>query len=246
MDDGDRVDGAPPDFVEIETSGQGFSRRDLLKGAGALGIGIAIPAGIVSESEAAEAVSAPAVDNSFQSFTPAEAATTSAIVERLIPKDQNGPGAIEAGVPRYIDWLLHSDHNSYHAPTNPHQTLTEAYAAGLKAVDAYAQETHGAPFANLSPENQDAILHEMQANHATGFTPDSLTFFNLVRAHAVEGMFGDPYYGGNINFVGWDLISYPGIKLAATEEDQRLDVTPLIVHKGTMDYAVFAGSRKGL
>jgi gluconate 2-dehydrogenase gamma chain len=246
MGDHDRADGTPPDFLEREEGEEGLSRRDLLKGASALGISFAVPMELASESKAAEASPAAAAGDSFQSFTPAEAETMCAIVERIIPKDENGPGAIEAGVPRYIDRLLRSDHNTYHAPINPDQILTEAYAGGLKAVDAYAQQTHGAPFASLSPELQDSILHEMQANHASGFTPDSRTFFNLIRAHAVEGMFGDPYYGGNINFVGWDLISYPGIKLAFTEEDQRLDVTPLRVRKGTTDYAVFSGSKKGL
>ena len=28
----------------------------------------------------------------------------------------------------------------------------------------------------------------------------------------MQGTFGDPYYGGNANFVGWDLIGYPGVR----------------------------------
>ena len=32
----------------------------------------------------------------------------------------------------------------------------------------------------------------------------------MVRTHTLQGTFGDPYYGGNANFVGWDLIGYPG------------------------------------
>jgi gluconate 2-dehydrogenase gamma chain len=142
--------------------------------------------------------------------------------------------------------LLQSGHNTYHAPSNPQQTLVEAYSAGLKEIDAYSQKSHGAIFASLSPDTQDAILGAMQENNAPGFTPDSRTFFNLIRGHAVEGMFGDPYYGGNINFVGWDLINFPGIKLAFTEEEQKLDVTPLKVRKGATDFAVFSGSRKGM
>jgi hypothetical protein len=57
----------------------------------------------------------------------------------------------------------------------------------------------------------------MEKNVAKGFAPNSSTFFNLVRTHTIQGMFSDPYYGGNANFVGWDLIGYPGLRMAVTE-----------------------------
>ena len=44
-------------------------------------------------------------------------------------------------------------------------------------------------------------------------------FFNMVRNHTIDGTFCDPYYGGNQNFVGWDMINYPGIRLGASEAD---------------------------
>jgi gluconate 2-dehydrogenase gamma chain len=214
-----------------------------MKKAGVLGVAMAVPAGIL---EGVEPASAPPTNESFQSFTPAEAATMSAIVERIIPKDENGPGAIEAGVPRYIDRLLRSDQNTRYGPNNPHQTLTEAYAAGLKAIDAYAQETNGAPFASVSPEKQDAILHAMEESLAPGFTPNSRVFFGLIREHTMDGMFCDPYYGGNVNFVGWDLTGYPGTKLAYTAAEQSFGGKVTRVHKGFMDYPIFAGSDKGM
>ena len=34
---------------------------------------------------------------------------------------------------------------------------------------------------------------------------------------------GDPYYGGNANFVGWDLIGYPGVRRRVTPADQRMN-----------------------
>ena len=37
-------------------------------------------------------------------------------------------------------------------------------------------------------------------------------------------MFGDPYYGGNKNFAGWDLIRYPGPRLATSPDDQKMGV----------------------
>jgi gluconate 2-dehydrogenase gamma chain len=49
-------------------------------------------------------------------------------------------------------------------------------------------------------------------------------FFALIRRLTLEGMFGDPSYGGNRNFAGWDLIRYPGPRLAVAPEDQRMGV----------------------
>jgi hypothetical protein len=44
----------------------------------------------------------------------------------------------------------------------------------------------------------------------------------MVRGHTIEGTFCDPYYGGNADFVGWDLIGYPGLRMAVGAEDQRM------------------------
>ena len=62
----------------------------------------------------------------------------------------------------------------------------------------------------------------MEKNVATGFSPNAAAFFTLVRTHTIQGTFCDPYYGGNANFVGWDLIGYPGIRLAVTADEQRM------------------------
>ena len=94
-------------------------------------------------------------------------------------------------------------------------------AVGLAAVDAYAQSAKGAPFAKLAAPDQDAVLSDLEKNVATGFAPNSSAFFNLVRTHTIQGMFSDPYYGGNANFVGWDLIGYPGVRTMVTAGDQQ-------------------------
>jgi hypothetical protein len=38
-------------------------------------------------------------------------------------------------------------------------------------------------------------------------------------------MFGDTYCGGNANFVGWNMLGFPGIKLVFTADEQKLDIT---------------------
>jgi gluconate 2-dehydrogenase gamma chain len=78
----------------------------------------------------------------------------------------------------------------------------------------------------------------MEKNVATGFSPNSAAFFNLVRTHTIQGTFCDPYYGGNANFVGWDLIGYPGIRMAVGESEQRLKA-PQSVRKSAYDDGMF-------
>ena len=63
----------------------------------------------------------------------------------------------------------------------------------------------------------------MESGSAEGF-PNARAFFNRARRLTMEGMFGDPYYGGNKNFAGWDLIRYPGPRLATTQDDQKMGV----------------------
>jgi len=46
-------------------------------------------------------------------------------------------------------------------------------------------------------------------------------FFDHIRRLTLEGMFGDPYYGGNRGFAGWDLIRYPGVRLAVSPQEQK-------------------------
>jgi gluconate 2-dehydrogenase gamma chain len=38
-------------------------------------------------------------------------------------------------------------------------------------------------------------------------------FFQLLRAHTIEGMFSDPMHGGNAGLIGWQLVGYPGPRM---------------------------------
>ena len=203
----------------------GLSRRELLKRAGLVGVAAAVPAGIVAPE------AAPVRElEARESFTAAEADTVQAVVSRLIPTDSSGPGAVEARVARYIDRALKADLADQ----------ADAYAAGLAALDAYSNATHGSRFRDLGTAQQDAVLTNMEANVAPGFSPDSRTFFNLVREHAIQGMFSDPYYGGNADGAGWKLLGFPGIKLDVPERDQRLDVAPAEPgEESTYDFVLF-------
>ena len=205
----------------------GLSRRDVLRRAGLAGLAAAaLPAGT-----AAPAGARPLRRPRLTSFTPGEARTVEAVLERLIPSDQHGPGAREARVLRYIDQALSGD-------LEEHRAL---YADAVEGLDAYARQRHGAAFADLPASRQDAILAAMERNAAPGFTPGSATVFNTILQHAIEGMFGDPWHGGNADFVGWDLMGYPGVRLNVPQRQTRLDVRVRPAHRSVTDIPLFAG-----
>jgi hypothetical protein len=148
-------------------------------------------------------------------LSPAELKTLEAFIDRLVPQDENGPGAVECGAATYIDRALAG------ALAAEKATFLE----GLAGVDALARSTHSAAFAELSPGGRDVLLTSME-NGTAPFFPNARPFFNRVRRLTLEGMFSDPYYGGNKNFAGWDLIRYPGPRLAVAPEDQKMSTPP--------------------
>ena len=203
-----------------------WSRREMLKRTAVAGAMGAVPARVLAQAETTEP---------YASLTPAEGATLEAIVARLIPSDASGPGALEAGASRYIDRAL----------GDALARWRDAYSAGLAAIEAYASRAAGKPFTELSADRQDSVLRDVEQNVATGFTPNSATFFELVLGHTLEGTFGDPHYGGNRDFIGWELIGYPGLRLAVTSEQQRMDARPEMTRLSAYDLPMFAADEGG-
>jgi len=195
-----------------------LSRRELLKRAGMAGAAVVAAPAVVNVAPQAPAA-APITREPLEALTAAEADVLEAVCARLIPSDENGPGAREARAAHYIDRAL----AGFLAPSR------QAYSAGLAAIDLAAKNAHGQPFAKLPDADQDAILKSM----------DATAFFALVRTHTIQGTFCDPFYGGNANFVGWDLLGYPGVRTIVTADEQRMGITLKPNHKSAYDYAMF-------
>ena len=179
-----------------------ISRRDLLKRA--VAAGAVVPFAL----RARDIVGA---REPLETLTTAEADLLDAVVARLIPTDANGPGATEAHAVRYIDRALGGALSS----------SRQAYTSGLAALDRYAHASKGKAFTELAPADQDAVLTDVEAGRATGFTGSPAAFFNMVLNHTHQGTFGDPYYGGNANYAGWDLLGYPGVRTMVSAADQQ-------------------------
>jgi hypothetical protein len=190
----------------MKPSDERISRRTVIAGATLIPISAIQAAPQKPPSQAAATV-----------FSPEQRHILEAFIDRLVPKDDIGPGAVECGVGEYIDRSL----ADYLAAEKTQ------FLDGLAALDSYARSSQGSPFAELSPEKRDAMLTAIDNNQA----PNLRGFFNRVRRLTLEGMFSDPYYGGNKNFAGWDLIRYPGIRLAVGPEDQKMKTLPALNHK---------------
>lgn len=196
------------------------SRRELLKRLGLAGAAaLAMPGFdrvLAFQREALKAAAPAGV------LSAPDAAILAAVCARIIPTDESGPGAAEARASEYIDRAL----GGWLAPSR------DAYTAGLAAIDNAARVRSGQRFVDLIAAEQDAVLT----------TVDQMPFFALVRAHTIQGTFCDPAYGGNANFVGWDLIGYPGVRLNVTAADQRMAAAAKPIRRSAYDYAMFAAT----
>ena len=235
---------------------KGVSRRDLLKRAGLAGAALTIPGALPASegspglktrlhddhAEAAptrlqgdhtgvheQATPAAPRREPIENLTAYEADMLEAICARIIPTDANGPGAREARAAHYIDRALGGALSG----------SKQAYSAGLAAFDAYCRSSRRAPFTELSTRDQDSVLIDVETGAATGFVGSSAVFFAMIRTHTLQGTFGDPYYGGNRNFVGWDMIGYPGVRTTVSADDQRLGAKVAPNHRSAYDYDAF-------
>jgi gluconate 2-dehydrogenase gamma chain len=158
-------------------------------------------------------------------FTDAERAFVDAATARIIPTDDTGAGAREAGVTQFIEsqlagdfgdaarWYMQgpfkdgTDEQGYQLPLTPAQL----YSAAIRAVDQHCRDFFGGRvFADLDAEEQDEVLRGLEAGEPELGDVDSRSFFQMLRANTVEGFLSDPMYGGNQGFVGWRLIGFPG------------------------------------
>lgn len=155
--------------------------------------------------------------------------TVKAAFDRLIPGDDLGPSASDAGCLDFLDAQLSGVFGEgatvyREGPAQPHEeqmlqkaqfiaTPRERYKTGLKALESYARKTDGASFADLQPNRQDEILRGMEEGTVElSKDVNSKAFFELMLTNVREGYFADPLYGGNKDMAGWKMIGFPGAR----------------------------------
>lgn len=111
-------------------------------------------------------------------FEPEEYVTIERLVEVIIPAD-GGPGAREAGVAEFIDFMVAHD-----------AEVQYPFRTGIAWLNAQARQMHGAEFVSLVPADQSEILDHLAFRDR--FRPgeeDGRAFFQLARRYTVMGFY---------------------------------------------------------
>jgi hypothetical protein len=159
-----------------------------------------------------------------------------AAVDRLIPADDEGaPGASRAGVVDYIDTMLGAftfdpprifaggpysgrwggDASFEHwLRLGPMEEL--AWRTRIEGSQGRAEREFNGPVIGLQERYRDGLaalgpdfstVEPDEQDRRLGLDP---AFRRLLYEHACEGVYGDPVYGGNRGYAGWDSIGWIG------------------------------------
>jgi gluconate 2-dehydrogenase gamma chain len=231
--DATKPNAAAPGAVAPNEAKVSLRRRHLL-GAGValpLSAGAAVLQREMPWQEGTASIPAAAHDKSapdrFVFLTSAEVQFLSAVVARLIPADDLGPGALEAGAVVFIDRQLAGEYGraarwymqgpwAKGESTQGYQsryTPARLYRAAIREIDqAVADEHRAASFAKLESADQDRWLKDLEDGKPELPTVDAKAFFTMLLQNTQEGFWSDPIYGGNRDMVGWKLIGFPGAR----------------------------------
>ena len=209
--------------------GEPTGRRRFLKSSvGAIGVAAvpaaSVPASVSAAEPHAHGGSAKAAKYMF--FSAAEVAFVDAAVARLIPADELGPGAKEAGVTYFIDQQLFGGWGTMakmyrqgpYAEGTPQQgyqsplTPQEIFRVAIREIN----QQLGKPFEKLAAKEQDEVLKNLEEGKLALESVPSRFFFNLLLEGTIDGFFADPIYGGNRDKVGWKLVGFPGVAAVYT------------------------------
>lgn len=143
-------------------------------------------------------------------FTQDEAFIVGAAAARIVPTDESGPGAQEAGVVIYIDRQLagpwgRASHRYNEGPFDENAPPEFGYQGKATPQEIYRTALNDLRgFDRLSASAQDEKLHSIEQT----------LFFSMLRRNTIEGMFCDPLHGGNIDMIGWQLVGFPGPRMS--------------------------------
>lgn len=179
-------------------AGQGLERREILR-AMALGAAASQFPGFSRWSFACDHFAPDSQDArpgqyAPQFFTAPEYETLERLTELILPSD-GSPGAREAGVSEFVDFMVSSDPG-----------IQYRFRYGLTWLDTHADALHGKSFRNLTAGDQTDILqHLAYKDRYRAGEEEGRVFFNLVREYTVMGFY--------TSRVGLEQLDYPGLKL---------------------------------
>ena len=129
-------------------------------------------------------------------FTPPEYAMIERLVEIIIPSDET-PGAKEAGVAEFIDFLVSNDDGAQYL-----------LRMGLAWLNAHSSRNTGKRFLDLSAEQQNSLLEPLGFKEKTRpGEEDGRRFFALIRKYTVIGFYTSE--------IGFKELDNPALKFYA-------------------------------
>lgn len=205
-----------------------IGRRKFLVGAGLAGATVAT--GLTEAAQAqtpAPATAAPAAPQAepLLYLNETEHAFVVAAADTMIPADDLSPSGSDCGCATYIDRQLASawgggakmyragpffkgkPEQGYQLPLTP----AEFMRAGIAAANEWSRKTYGRDFDRLDPEKRIEALKAMEEGKAEFANFSSKAFFGRLLTLTMEGFFGDPIYGGNVNKASWRMLQFPGL-----------------------------------
>lgn len=123
-----------------------------------------------------------------------------AVADRMVPEDA-WPSATNAGVLTYLERQAGEDPAAWTTIMEP----------GLLALNAEAAAYHSRSFAELSDDEKDSLMHDVQQGNVRNWPVPSKQFFDTLLSLVIEGYYGSPEAGGNRGGQSWDMIGFrPG------------------------------------
>jgi gluconate 2-dehydrogenase gamma chain len=184
----------------------------------------------------------------WQYFTPEEGATVEALVDRLIPPDDETAGGKDAGCAVFIDRQLAGPYGSsqglYMRPPfqdgtpqqGPQSALTPAarYRQALAALASHCKAAAaGKTFVQLPDAMQDQMLTQLERGTLQLEGANGRAFFEVLLKDTQEGFFADPIYGGNRDMAAWKMIGFPGSRYDyrawITRHNERFPLPPVSI-----------------
>jgi len=127
-------------------------------------------------------------------FSVDEYATLEHLTQLIIPSDGT-PGAREAGVSEFIDFMVSSDPG-----------VQYRFRYGLTWLDAHAAELHGAPFRTLDdPKRNDLLGSLAYRDRYRDGEEEGRVFFKLIREYTLMGFYTSK--------IGLEQLDYPGLRI---------------------------------
>ncbi len=166
----------------ITMAGQGIQRREVLRILGTAAAAAHFPGfskwGFACGHIGNAALQIKPAEYTPQFFSAGEYALVERLTELIIPNDAT-PGAKEAGVAEFIDFMVASDPDAQYP-----------FRLGLAWLNAHSEKSYGKKFLDVDSGRQNSLLEPLAyKGKARVGEEDGREFFKLIREYTVTGFY---------------------------------------------------------